>query len=775
MLQLVTERHEADDHAHGRPADGHLRPGADPRAVRPDARPDDRLQGAQGRHDRQHPGHPGRRRQDRRQAARGLRLARGRASSDLDEVKPDKLRDKLGEHRERPAALAGARDHRPRLPRSSWTSRPRGLGDYDRAEVIRLFREYEFRTLVERLPAVDGRGAARAGRAAARGGPARSRCRPPWCPGASAAVAAAARSAEAERPAAEPRLRRSGRLRQPIGADPAEPSSAAVGGRRGHGRARGEPWHRSRRRDPRTAPCVLRDPAARRTVRARRRPRGLAGGAAGARRRRRVRRPAPAPRARCSGSRSPGATAGSWPPAERARAALAEPVIAPGGRSSGHDVKPLLVWELARRDPTACQPTSAERRLPRGRLRHPDRGLHPQRRAAQPVARGHQRRAPGHRAAARPASSGGPSRPPSRRAAAAAAAREPLTATLAASRACSRVLDELELPLDAGARGHGGDRRRHRSRRRWASWRARSATEIARLEEDIYESVGHEFNLGSPKQLEQVLFYELDLPRGQAHQDRLLDGCVGARGPARGPPDGPDAARLARSTPSCKSHLRRRAARAARPAHGPAAHDLPAGRRLDRAAARPSTRTSRTSPSARELGPAHPRAPSWPAARTVVLLAADYSQIELRILAHVSGDVHLGRRSSAARTSTARRPPGCSRRTAADVTADERSMAKMVNFGLAYGMSDFGLATPRRHPARRGAGLHRLATSRPTAASAYYMLHIRETATRAGLRRDAARAGGAGSPSSRRATRSCAAPGSGWPSTCPSRARPRTS
>ena len=39
--------------------------------------------------------------------------------------------------------------------------------------------------------------------------------------------------------------------------------------------------------------------------------------------------------------------------------------------------------------------------------------------------------------------------------------------------------------------------------------------EITRLEQEIYVDVGHEFNLGSPKQLEQILFYELDLPKGK--------------------------------------------------------------------------------------------------------------------------------------------------------------------------------------------------------------------------------------------------------------------
>src|SRR4030095_1321053 len=42
-----------------------------------------------------------------------------------------------------------------------------------------------------------------------------------------------------------------------------------------------------------------------------------------------------------------------------------------------------------------------------------------------------------------------------------------------------------------------------------------SRGEIERLEREIYVDVGHEFNLGSPKQLEQVLFFELNLPKGK--------------------------------------------------------------------------------------------------------------------------------------------------------------------------------------------------------------------------------------------------------------------
>ena len=76
----------------------------------------------------------------------------------------------------------------------------------------------------------------------------------------------------------------------------------------------------------------------------------------------------------------------------------------------------------------------------------------------------------------------------------------------------------------------------------------------------------------------------------------------------------------------------------------------------------------------------------------VVLMAADYSQIELRIMAHLSGDPDLLRAFA--------EDQDIHRATAAEVfgkpldavTADERRSAKAINFGLIYGMSAFGLA-----------------------------------------------------------------------------------
>jgi DNA polymerase-1 len=75
-----------------------------------------------------------------------------------------------------------------------------------------------------------------------------------------------------------------------------------------------------------------------------------------------------------------------------------------------------------------------------------------------------------------------------------------------------------------------------------------------------------------------------------------------------------------------------------------------------------------------------------------VLMAADYSQIELRIMAHLSGDTSLLKAFAEDRDihqATAAEVFGVA---PADVTGDQRRAAKAINFGLIYGMSAFGLA-----------------------------------------------------------------------------------
>src|ERR1700736_1370413 len=79
-----------------------------------------------------------------------------------------------------------------------------------------------------------------------------------------------------------------------------------------------------------------------------------------------------------------------------------------------------------------------------------------------------------------------------------------------------------------------------------------------------------------------------------------------------------------------------------------------------------------------------------------VLLSADYSQIELRVLAHMTDDpvlVDAFARGEDIHARTAAEVFGIPQ---ADVTANQRRLAKVVNFGLFYGLSDFGLARDTR-------------------------------------------------------------------------------
>lgn len=82
-----------------------------------------------------------------------------------------------------------------------------------------------------------------------------------------------------------------------------------------------------------------------------------------------------------------------------------------------------------------------------------------------------------------------------------------------------------------------------------------------------------------------------------------------------------------------------------------------------------------------------PQQPGWK------IFASDYSQIELRVLAHISGDEHMRAafvEGQDIHTSTAMRVFGIEEEK--DVTANVRRQAKAVNFGIVYGISDYGLS-----------------------------------------------------------------------------------
>ncbi len=118
--------HPPHDHAVRRREHGHLRRRQDRRTVRPSARPDDRLQGAQGRPDRQHPGRPRRGREDRgeahprvRQPGRDVRPhRRGHAGEAARQaaraLRPDPDGPRAVDHRPRPTGRAGPRSGPPR-------------------------------------------------------------------------------------------------------------------------------------------------------------------------------------------------------------------------------------------------------------------------------------------------------------------------------------------------------------------------------------------------------------------------------------------------------------------------------------------------------------------------------------------------------------------------------------------------------------------------------------------------------------------------------------
>jgi DNA polymerase I len=213
------------------------------------------------------------------------------------------------------------------------------------------------------------------------------------------------------------------------------------------------------------------------------------------------------------------------------------------------------------------------------------------------------------------------------------------------------------------------------------------AQHVAELEARITEAVGHPFNIGSPRQLETVLFDELGLPSSKRTKtSRSTDASV--------------LEELRAQHPVVGQILEHRQLSKLKSTYADALPMLvDADGRLHTTYSQAVASTGRLSSTDPNLQNIPIRTALGRRIRRVfvappgkLLLAADYSQVELRILAHVSGDPGLKAAFAGGEDihrSTAARVLGLDPE---QVTAEQRSIAKMVNFGVAYGMSDFGLA-----------------------------------------------------------------------------------
>lgn len=218
------------------------------------------------------------------------------------------------------------------------------------------------------------------------------------------------------------------------------------------------------------------------------------------------------------------------------------------------------------------------------------------------------------------------------------------------------------------------------------------ASQLAALEQDIYALAGHPFNIGSPKQLRQVLFDELQLPRqrktsitGEAStgQDVLEELAATGQELPRKIIDHRQIAKLKGTYVDALPALVN--ARTGR-VHTSFGQTVAATGRLSSSDPNLQNIPIRTE-MGRQIRQAFvPGPPGW------LILTADYSQIELRVLAHFSQDAELQRAFQEDRDIHAYVAAQIYGVAENEVTSEQRRIAKMVNFGVIYGLSAFGLA-----------------------------------------------------------------------------------
>jgi DNA polymerase I len=261
----------------------------------------------------------------------------------------------------------------------------------------------------------------------------------------------------------------------------------------------------------------------------------------------------------------------------------------------------------------------------------------------------------------------------------------PLRARLA-ERGSEELYDRIELPLTAvlAAMEDAGIKI---DTYRMGEITARLADRVEELESRAYELAGEEFMLGSTQQLARVLFEKLALTPGRKGKTGYSTDTRVLRSIRHEHPIVEVVEEWRELTKLLNTYL------------GPLPNLLGEDGRLHTHFNQAVAATGRLSTSNPNLQAIPIRTDLGREIRSAFvaepghrLVSADYSQVELRILAHVSGEPKLREafaRGEDIHAATAAEVLG---KDQATLTKDERNIAKMVNFGIIYGISSFGLS-----------------------------------------------------------------------------------
>src|SRR3990172_2603777 len=222
------------------------------------------------------------------------------------------------------------------------------------------------------------------------------------------------------------------------------------------------------------------------------------------------------------------------------------------------------------------------------------------------------------------------------------------------------------------------------------------AQRAARLEEEIYDVAGHKFNLGSPKQLGEFLFDNLKLPGGRKTKSGQWETRAGLLDDLAASEDLPEQHRKLINV-----MLEWRQLTKLRSTYTDALpHYINAETgRIHTSYALASTTTGRLASTDPNLQNIPIRTKEGREIRTAFiagpgnkLVSADYSQIELRVLAHIADIPQLRKAFAEGLDIHAMTASEMFAVPIKDMPAEVRRRAKAINFGIIYGISSFGLA-----------------------------------------------------------------------------------